>query len=246
MHRSNRQRLPSTCFPATTRRAGSWLGIASLVLVFFGCSASEEQPDAAGRAGETKPRAPMYQITEADTAGLSQATFAGGCFWCLETAFEGVPGVHAAISGYAGGREADPTYEEVSSGTTGHAESVLVTYDPETISYEQLLEIFWTNHDPLVANGQFCDHGRQYRPAIFYLDPEQKRQAEASVAWAREHLKTGGSIVTEITGVTEFWPAEEYHQDFWKKDPDRYYSYRRGCGRDARLKELWGESATGH
>ena len=174
------------------------------------------------------------------------AIFAGGCFWCEETAFEGVPGVVAVISGYTGGHVANPTYEQVSAGVTGHAESVQVVYDPGKISYEKLLDIFWHNVDPLQANAQFCDHGNQYRSAIFYMDPAQQKAAEASKAKLEEEPRFKGKIVTEIVPATTFYRAEEYHQDFWKKNPVRYYSYRTGCGRDARLKELWGAAGGGH
>jgi peptide-methionine (S)-S-oxide reductase len=174
------------------------------------------------------------------------AIFAGGCFWCEETAFEDVPGVVAVISGYTGGRVANPTYEQVSAGVTGHAESVQVVYDPDKISYEKLLDIFWHNVDPLQANAQFCDHGNQYRSAIFYRDPAQQKAAEASKATLEREPRFKGKIVTEIVPATAFYRAEEYHQDFYKKNPVRYYSYRTGCGRDARLKELWGAAAGGH
>lgn len=175
-------------------------------------------------------------------ARLETATFAGGCFWCEETAFEGLPGVRSVISGYTGGTKLDPTYEEVSSGGTGHAESVQITYDPGVVSYAELLDIFWHNVDPTQANGQFCDHGTQYRSAIFYRDSTQKRLAEES----KRRLETTpqrfkGKIVTQIVAATRFWPAEEYHQDFYRKDPERYQSYRKGCGRDRRLTELWGK-----
>ena len=181
-------------------------------------------------------------------APLKRATaiFAGGCFWCEETAFEEVPGVVAVISGYTGGHVANPTYEQVSAGVTGHAESVQVVYDPDKISYEKLLDIFWHNVDPLQANAQFCDHGNQYRSAIFYRDPPQQKAAEASKAKLEEEPRFKGKIVTEIVPATTFYRAEEYHQDFYKKNPVRYYSYRTGCGRDARLKELWGAAAGGH
>ena len=174
------------------------------------------------------------------------AIFAGGCFWCEETAFEEVPGVVAVISGYTGGHVANPTYEQVSAGVTGHAESVQVVYDPDKISYEKLLDIFWHNVDPLQANAQFCDHGNQYRSAIFYRDPAQQKAAEASKAKLEEEPRFKGKIVTEIVPATTFYRAEEYHQDFYKKNPVRYYSYRTGCGRDARLKALWGAAAGGH
>jgi peptide-methionine (S)-S-oxide reductase len=170
-----------------------------------------------------------------------EAIFAGGCFWCEETAFEGVPGVKAVISGYTGGSRRNPAYEEVSAGTTGHAESVKVVYDPAKITYVQLLGIFWHSVDPLSGGGQFCDRGNQYRSAIFYLDEGQRKAAETSKKIIEKQLKD--TVVTEITRAGEFWPAEEYHQDFFKKNPLRYSTYRAGCGRDRRLRELWGDSA---
>ncbi len=179
-------------------------------------------------------------------ANRATAVFAGGCFWCEETAFEGVPGVVAVISGYTGGQVPNPTYEQVSSGVTGHAESVQVIYDPSKITYEKLLDIFWHNVDPFQGNGQFCDHGNQYRSAIFYKDEAQRKAAEESKARLEEEPRFKGKIVTQIVPASRFYPAEEYHQDFYKKNPVRYYSYRTGCGRDARLKEIWGEAAGGH
>jgi peptide-methionine (S)-S-oxide reductase len=173
---------------------------------------------------------------------LARATFAGGCFWCMETAFEGLPGVRSVISGYTGGFKKAPTYEEVSSGVTGHAESVQITYDPGRISYAQLLDVFWHNVDPTQAGGQFCDHGNQYRSAIFYADSTEQRLAEASkraIETTPHRFKE--PIVTQIVAASRFWPAEEYHQDFYRKDPIRYQSYRLGCGRDQRLVELWGK-----
>jgi peptide-methionine (S)-S-oxide reductase len=200
-----------------------------LVVVLMGSSLAAGTVSAA-----TAPAPPAV-------AGPARATFAGGCFWCMETAFEGLPGVTAVISGYTGGFKKDPTYEEVSAGTTGHAESVQITYDPRRISYAQLLDVFWHNIDPSQSNGQFCDHGTQYRCAIFYRDSSEKRLAEAS----KRTLETTpqrfkGPIVTQIVAAGEFWPAEEYHQDFYRKDPVRYQSYRLGCGRDRRLVQLWG------
>jgi len=174
------------------------------------------------------------------------AVFAGGCFWCMETAFEGLPGVSAVISGYTGGEKKNPTYEEVSSGTTGHAESVEVTFDPAKITYAQLLDVFWHNVDPLAGGHQFCDYGTQYRSAIFYRGEEQRLAAEASKRKLEEEPRFKGKITTQIVAATTFYRAEEYHQDFYKKNPRRYQEYRTGCGRDARLKELWGASAGGH
>jgi len=179
-------------------------------------------------------------------AGRATAIFAGGCFWCEETAFEGVPGVLSVTSGYIGGRVENPTYDQVSAGVTGHAEAVQVLYDPAKISYERLLEIFWRNVDPLQKDAQFCDHGSQYRSAIFYQGEGQRNAAEASKRQLEEQARFKGKIVTEIVSAGTFYRAEEYHQDFYKKSPVRYHAYRIGCGRDARLKELWGEAAGGH
>ena len=174
------------------------------------------------------------------------AIFAGGCFWCEETAFVDVPGVISVTSGYTGGHLKNPTYEQVSSGGTGHAESVQVVYDPSKISYEKLLDVFWHNVDPLQQNGQFCDHGDQYRSAIFYADEAQRKAAEDSKRKLEEQPRFRGKIATQIVPASTFYPAEEYHQQFYKKSPLRYRTYRAGCGRDARLKQIWGEAAGGH
>jgi peptide-methionine (S)-S-oxide reductase len=179
-------------------------------------------------------------------ATASTATFAGGCFWCEETAFEGLEGVVSVTSGYMGGQAKNPTYEQVSAGSTGHAESVQVVFDPAKISYARLLDVFWRNVDPLDAGGQFCDRGNQYRSAIFYANEEQRREAEASKRALEKEARFQGKIVTPIVPASTFYPAEAYHQDFYKKSPLRYRQYRQGCGRDARLKQLWGEPAGGH
>jgi peptide-methionine (S)-S-oxide reductase len=176
---------------------------------------------------------------------LKEATFAGGCFWCMEGPFDKLEGVVSTTSGYTGGHTKKPTYEEVSGGGTGHAEAVRIVYDPAKVSYERLLEIFWHNIDPLARDGQFCDVGSQYRSAIFYRDEEQRRAAEASKAALEASGRLKGPIVTEIVAAGDFWPAEEYHQDYYRKNPIRYRLYRGGCGRDARLKEIWGPDA-GH
>ncbi len=173
---------------------------------------------------------------------LAKATFAGGCFWCMEPPFEVLPGVVSVTSGYTGGTVPNPTYEQVSSGTTGHAESVQVLYDPSRITYEKLLDVYWHNVDPTDGGGQFCDRGNQYRPAIFVHDEEQRRIAEASKEALEKSKPFPGPIVVAIVDATPFWPAEEYHQHYHTKNPIRYAYYRRGCGRDARLKELWGSS----
>jgi peptide-methionine (S)-S-oxide reductase len=174
----------------------------------------------------------------AGTTPTAKATFAGGCFWCMEPPYDELEGVISTISGYIGGTKKNPTYEEVSAGTTGHAEAVLITYDPTKIGYEKLLDVFWRNIDPLTANAQFCDSGSQYRSAIFYHDEAQKKLAEASKKRVQSRFKQ--PIVTEIVRATEFYPAEDYHQDYYKKNPIRYKVYRYGCGRDERLQTLWG------
>jgi peptide-methionine (S)-S-oxide reductase len=177
----------------------------------------------------------------ASGAGLEKATFAGGCFWCMEPAFDKLEGVKAVVSGYTGGHKLNPTYEEVSSGTTGHAESIEITYDPAVVSYSKLLDVFWHNIDPTVKDRQFCDVGAQYRSAIFYHDEEQKRLAEASKKALEQTKRFPGPIYTEVVPATTFYPAEEYHQKYYQKNPIRYKYYRYGCGRDQRLKELWGK-----
>jgi len=174
------------------------------------------------------------------------ATFAGGCFWCMEGPFEELRGVISVTSGYTGGHKKNPTYEEVSSGATGHAEAVQIVYDSQQVSYEQLLDVFWRNIDPLTPNAQFCDHGSQYRSAIFFQGEEQRQAAQAS----KQRIEASGrfqrKLVTEIVAATTFYPAEEYHQDFYKKNQLRYRAYRAGCGRDRRLRELWGERQGAH
>jgi len=171
---------------------------------------------------------------------LEKATFAAGCFWCTEEAFDKLPGVVSTTSGYMGGQKQHPTYEEVSAGITGHAEVVQVVYDPAKLSYERLLEQFWLNHDPTVTNRQFCDAGSQYRPAIFYHSDEQRRLADASKAKWEKDKPFRQPIVTSIVPAGEFWPAEDYHQDYYKKNPARYRFYVTGCGRYDRLDQLWG------
>ena len=172
---------------------------------------------------------------------LATATFAGGCFWCMEEALEKVPGVVSVVSGYTDGRTKNPSYEMVSSGTTGHTEAVEVKFDSSKVSYEKLLDAFWINHDPTTVDRQFCDGGTQYRPGIYWHDEEQKRLAEASKA-KYDKLKTFKQpIITPIVKASQFWPAEEYHQDYYKKNPVRYNFYSTGCGRYSRLNELWGK-----
>jgi peptide-methionine (S)-S-oxide reductase len=196
-------------------------------------SACGRERDAAAGGGDAAP---------APTAKLAKATFAGGCFWCMEGPFDELPGVVSTTSGYTGGQKKNPTYEEVSSGGTGHAEAVQVLYDPAKVSYDKLLQVFWRSVDPLARDYQFCDHGEQYRSAIFVHDATQRRLAEASQRALEKQARFRGKIATEIVPATTFYPAEEYHQDYYRKNPVRYKLYRTGCGRDRRLAELWGEA----
>ena len=174
------------------------------------------------------------------------ATFAGGCFWCMEPPFDKLDGVISTTSGYAGGAEQNPTYKQVSAGKTGHAEVIQIVYDPDKVSYKELLAVFWRNIDPTTPNRQFCDAGKQYRSAIFYHDQDQKAAAVASKKAIEDAKKLKAPIVTEIVSLGEFYPAEDYHQDFYLKNPDHYKRYRYGCGRDRRLEELWGKMADKH
>jgi peptide-methionine (S)-S-oxide reductase len=176
-------------------------------------------------------------------AAADTAIFAGGCFWSMEKAFEHQPGVLSATSGYAGGTVPNPTYEMVGSGQTGHAESVQVVFDPARTGFDRLLDVYWHNIDPISTNGQICDHGSEYRSIVFYRNAEQRRVAEASKAQVQHHFTR--PVTTEIDAATPFWPAEEYHQNFAERNPDHYNAYRIGCGRDRRLRELWGDAAGG-
>jgi peptide-methionine (S)-S-oxide reductase len=173
------------------------------------------------------------------------ATFAGGCFWCMQPPFDQLEGVISTTVGYSGGHTKNPTYEEVESGDTGHAEAIQITYDPKKITYAKLLEVFWHNIDPLTPNGQFCDHGTQYRSAIFYHNDEQKRLAEESKKALEASGRLHKPIVTEIVPASEFYPAEDDHQEYYRKNPVRYHYYRYRCGRDQRLEELWGKGQPG-
>ncbi len=185
------------------------------------------------------------RIPQPTGARVEKATFAGGCFWCMEHPFDELPGVISVTSGYTGGRKKKPTYEEVSAGGTGHAESVQVVYDPSRIDYEKLLTVYWRNVDPTTKNRQFCDAGDQYRSAIFFHTEEQRRLAVQSKEALEKSKRFREHLVTEITPASEFYPAEEYHRQYYKKNPLRYSYYRASCGRDRRLKELWG-STVGH
>jgi peptide-methionine (S)-S-oxide reductase len=176
----------------------------------------------------------------------AKAIFAGGCFWCVEADFDKVPGVISTTSGYTGGTVANPTYEQVSHKNTGHAESVLVVYDPTKVTYEQLLDRYWHSIDPTTKDAQFCDHGSPYRTAIFTLDDAQAKAAKASLDALQKSKPFKEPIVTQIVPAGAFYPAEDYHQDYYKKNPVRYQYYRSACGRDARLKQLWGDKAAAH
>jgi peptide-methionine (S)-S-oxide reductase len=170
------------------------------------------------------------------------ATFAGGCFWCMERPFEKLDGVISVTAGYTGGHTENPTYQEIEHGDTGHAEAVEIVFDPNKVSYSRLLDVFWHNIDPTNSHGQFCDYGDQYRSEIFYHTEEQQRLAVASKQALEEHKPFAGPVLTRIAPASAFYPAEEYHQDYYKKNPLRYRFYRFRCGRDERLEELWGKS----
>ncbi|MFU8896314.1 MAG: peptide-methionine (S)-S-oxide reductase MsrA [Gammaproteobacteria bacterium] len=212
------------------RRGAAWRGLAALLLLgLHGGAASASQQEAAAPA---------------DAPVLALATFAGGCFWCMEPPFDKLEGVVSTTAGYAGGRESNPVYEEVARGRTGHAEVVQVAFDPGRVSYEALLQVFWRNIDPFAVDRQFCDTGAQYRSGIFYHDDRQRAAAEASLAEMAARFDE--PIVTRIESVADtFHPAEEYHQDYYLKNPLRYRLYRYNCGRDRRLEQIWGEEAGG-
>lgn len=206
-------------------------GMALVAILITGC-APVEQAGAMEKKVLSKKQIPESAAT---------ATFAGGCFWCMEKPLEKVDGVYEVVSGYTGGDEKNPTYQQVGSGRTGHTEAIQVHYDPERISYEDLLQIFWRQIDPTDAGGQFVDRGSQYRPEIFYHDESQRTAAERSRRELAESGRYDKPIATPITAYTRFYPAEEYHQDFYKKSPDRYQAYRSGSGRDRYLDKVWGE-----
>ena len=199
-----------------------------ILLAVIGIVAGEQSSIREGEAAESGTPAKAY--------------FAGGCFWCMEEAFEKVDGVIDVLSGYMGGSAKNPSYEEVSAGRTGHAESVEVRYDPRKVTYPQLLEAFWRNVDPVTPEAQFCGHGNQYRAAIFYQGEEEKRLAEESKRAIEQSKRFSTPIVTQVAPASEFYLAEEYHQDFYKKNPFRYKYYKFTCGRAQRLEALWGKS----
>ncbi|MEO8278988.1 MAG: peptide-methionine (S)-S-oxide reductase MsrA [Ideonella sp.] len=189
---------------------------------------------------------PAAKATAAATGPTAKAIFAGGCFWCVESDFDRIAGVVSTTSGYTGGTVANPTYEQVSGKHTGHAEAVEVVFDPSKVSYKTLVDHFWRTIDPTTKDRQFCDVGSPYRTAIFPIGAEQMAEAQASKARVEKDKPFKEPIVTEITQASAFYPAEEYHQDYYLKNPLRYNYYRNGCGRDQRLKELWGDQAAKH
>lgn len=220
--------------PSHGTLSGMMLLLALLMVTLAACG----QPD--GRSKPTAVNASAGLSSSPDSIGI--ATFAGGCFWCTEADFDNVPGVISTTSGYIGGATVKPTYKQVSAGKTGHIEAVQVRFDPAKTNFAKLLAAFWPTIDPLTPDRQFCDGGSQYRSAIFYHNAEQKRQAEASKAELAASGRFTQPIVTEILPATEFYPAEEYHQEYHMKNPIRYSYYRSNCGRDARLAEVWGIS----
>ena len=201
-------------------------GLAATSLAFFSSAGAEDKP-----AAESAKH-------------MSSAVFAGGCFWCVESDFDKVDGVIETVSGYTGGHVANPTYKQVSHEDTGHYESVKVTYDPDVVSYNQLVTYFLHHIDPTDASGQFCDKGESYRSAIFVSTPDERATAEADIADVSGSLPS--PVATKVINADTFWPAEDYHQDYYQKNPLKYRYYRAACGRDARVKELWGDQATGH
>jgi len=210
-------------------------------LMSLGCS----ELRASAGAEESPVRSPVAPVTPLE-AGQAEVVFAGGCFWCMEAPFDRIPGVVSTTSGYAGGAIVHPTYREVSSGRTRHLEVIRVVYDPERVTFNQLLEVFWHNVDPTDDGGQFCDRGHHYTSAIFARGAEERRAAQASLERAQNELRSRGQtepIVTPIRESTTFYAAEGYHQDYYRTNPRRYTQYRTGCGRDRRLSELWGSSA---
>jgi peptide-methionine (S)-S-oxide reductase len=222
---------PAHRHPVRPVRSGMLLPLAILIAALAACGQPDTRTDTHGKLANTA-------LPSGSPVGI--ATFAGGCFWCTEADFDKVPGVISTTSGYIGGKTVNPTYKQVSGGKTGHIEAVQVRFDPAKTSFSKLLTAFWPTIDPLTPNRQFCDDGSQYRSAIFYHDTDQQRQAEASKAELTASGRFTQPIVTEILPATTFYPAEEYHQDYYIKNPIRYSYYRSNCGRDARLAEVWG------
>lgn len=214
--------------------------LASSVLILAGLLAACEPTAAQAPKPQSEPQ-PRAQASAQATENLGVAIFAGGCFWCTESDFDKVPGVIETTSGYIGGHVDNPTYEQVSAGTSGHIEAVRVRFDPSKTSYLKLLEAFWPTIDPVTANAQFCDRGPQYRSAIFYSNAAEQQQAEASKDALQKSARLPAPVVTELLAASTFYPAEDYHQDYYLRNPLRYSYYRNGCGRDQRLEQLWGK-----
>lgn len=212
-----------------------------ILLLLFGMAVLFTALRARDAAASEKNVYPVDRPPDSVSEGAARAMLAGGCFWCMESDFEKLDGVFGVVSGYTGGRTESPTYRQVSGGGTGHYEAVIVEFDPDVLSYRDILDHFWRNVDPLDAGGQFCDKGPQYRSAIFWLDEVQKEEAEASLRELEESGRLTGRIVTPVLPPAVFWTAEDYHQDYYRKNPVRYRFYRFGCGRDSRLDALWGE-----
>ncbi len=209
--------------------------LALLALLVAACAGTTTSAAPGAEPGESVAPAQGFPAAASD-GDRGVAVFAGGCFWCVESAYDDLPGVDSAVSGYTGGKKQYPGYYEVASGKTDHAEAVRVVFDPKVVTYAQLLEVFWNNIDPFQAGGQFCDMGKQYRSELFVADEAQRKLAESTRAKVEGSF--GRKVVTQVTDAATFWPAEEYHQDFHVKNPLRYGSYRLGCGRDRRLREL--------
>ena len=218
--------------------------LAPLLLSVLLLSACGGLASLAGGDDDDHGFAPVTTEAQAKAKGLQVATFAAGCFWCTESPFEGLPGVKEVVSGYTGGTMERPTYQAVCSGGTGHKEAVQVLFDPKQTTYEKLLYVYWRNVDPFSAGGMFCDYGEQYRGFIFVHGADQRRLAEATKAEVAKRF--GKPVTVQIEDASAFWPAENYHQNYCMKNPLRYKSYRAGCGRDARLKEIWGDEAAPH
>ena len=203
-------------------------GLAAMALGFFSSAGAQDQ------------------VSSPNAKRLSTAVFAGGCFWCVEADFDKVDGVVSTISGYTGGTVANPTYKQVSHEKTGHYEAVKVTYDPDKVSYDALVDYYFHHIDPTDATGQFCDKGESYRSAVFVADASQREVAETEVSMIDASGVLGKPVVTQILDASTFWPAEDYHQDYYKKNPLKYRYYRTACGRDARVKKIWADGASGH
>jgi peptide-methionine (S)-S-oxide reductase len=228
-----------TCVDSLMTKFATLFAASTLSLILVGCGAVTASPNPSTTATPIATKASPPAIP----ANAAIAIFAGGCFWCMEKPFDELDGVISTTSGYTGGRVDNPTYELVGNGSTGHIEAVQIVYDPARVTYAQLLDIYWRQVDPFDGEGQFCDKGNVYVPAIFTANPDEEAAAQASKLAVATRF-TGQNIAVRIIAAKTFWPAEDYHQDYYKKNPVRYAYYRNGCGRDARLRAVWGETAT--